>query len=410
MITTVEKILSLNRKSSLEGYDRVREIIERVVEEGDDAIFKFSEKFDGIKPQYIRCPKEEIDDAYEQVDDSLIDALELARENIEKYHSLTSVEREIKLDFDGAVLGKRYIPLDSAGIYIPGGRASYPSTALMSGIPASLAGVKRIVACTPPDSSGKIKPLTLIACDIGGVDEIYAVGGAQAVAALAYGTESIKKVEKIVGPGNIYVTMAKQLVQKDIPVDMPAGPSEVLIIADEKANIDYVVLDAAAQLEHDPMAIAVVLCTTEEIANKVEKEVISIMEKRNGSSNLYIAVTDVERAIEISNWFAPEHLLMMFKDAEAYLDKVKHAGSVFVGEYSPVAAGDYASGTNHILPTSAYAKMYSGLCVETFLKHVTYQILEKDGLKRIGDAIIKLAKAEGLPMHAESVKKRLEGE
>jgi len=409
LITTVEKILSLNRKSSLEGYDNVKKIIDKVVEEGDAAIIEFSEKFDGVKPQYIRCPKEEIDNAYEHVDDSLIDALELARENIERYHSLTSVEREIKLDFDAAILGKKYIPIDSAGLYIPGGRASYPSTALMSGVPASIAGVERVVACTPPDYSGKIKPLTLVACDIAGVNEIYAVGGAQAIAALAYGTDSIKKVDKIVGPGNIYVTMAKQLVQKDVPVDMPAGPSEVLIIADDETNVDYVVLDAAAQLEHDPMAIAVVLCTSEKMANAVEKGVRKILGEVN-NSNLFIAVADINRAIEISNWFAPEHLLMIFKDAETYLDKIRHAGSVFVGEYSPVAAGDYASGTNHILPTSAYARMYSGVSVETFLKHVTYQILQKDGLKRIGDAIIKLAKAEGLPMHAKSVEKRLEGE
>lgn len=407
MISSAEEILNIKRKPSMNQFEKVLDIIERVKEEGDRALIEFTEKFDGVKAKYIRCPEDEIDEAYGVVDDKVIDSLEVARENIEKFHSLTSVERDIKIDFDYAILGKKYVPLDSAGIYIPGGRASYPSTALMAGVPASIAGVERIAACTPPDRNGRIKPLTLVACDIAGISEIYAVGGVQAIAALAYGTETVKKVDKIVGPGNIYVTMAKQLVQKDVPVDMPAGPSEVLIIADESANAEFIALDAAAQLEHDPTAVAVVLVTSKELAEKVIEEA----KKLNADlSNLKVGIFEIEEAIEISNKFAPEHLLLIFEEAERYLDRIKHAGSVFIGEYSPVAAGDYASGTNHILPTAGFARMFSGLSVETFLKHITYQKLTKDGLKRIGDAVIRLAKEEGLLMHAKSVERRLEGE
>jgi len=409
LIVNSTEILKMKRKAALDQYiEKVKEIVEKVKQEGDKALIELTERFDGVRLKYIRVPEEEIDAAYEVVDDEIIDALEVAKENISKFHSVTSVERDMRLDFGDAVLGKKYVPLDSAGIYIPGGRASYPSTALMAGIPASIAGVKRIAACTPPDEKGGVKPLTLVACDIAGINEIYAIGGAQAIAALAYGTETVKKVEKIVGPGNIYVTAAKMLVQKDVPIDMPAGPSEILIIADETANARFIALDAVAQLEHDPMAIAVVLTTSKKLAEEIEREAKDIAEDKLSLDNLRIAIVEsIDEAIEISNEFAPEHLTMVFDDAEKYIEKIRHAGSVFIGEYSPVAAGDYASGTNHILPTSGYAKMYSGVSVETFLKHITYQMLTKDGLKRIGESIIRLANAEGLQFHAKSVEERL---
>lgn len=407
LTSSLNEILEMKRKPSLDEFDKVSSIIGKVKEEGDKALMEYSEKFDGVKPQYIKCPKDEVDKAYEQVDDNLIDALELARENLENFHSISSVEKDIKLDFEHTVLGKKYVPLDSTGIYVPGGRASYPSTALMAGIPAHIAGVENIAACTPPDNNGVIKPLTLVACDIAGIDQIYAVGGAHAIAALAYGTETVKKVDKIVGPGNIYVTMAKLLVQNDVPMDMPAGPSEVLIIADENANPEFVALDAAAQLEHDPMSIAVIIATSQKAADSIMEETQKII---SDTENLKFAVADIEQAIETSNEFAPEHLELMFDRAEEYFDKVKHAGSVFIGEYSPVAAGDYATGTNHILPTSGYARMYSGLSVETFLKHITYQKLNKDALMRLGDSIKILAETEGLYMHAKSIERRIEGE
>jgi histidinol dehydrogenase len=407
LIVNAREILEMERKVASRYIDKVRNIVEKVRKEGDKALIELTEKFNGVKLKRIRVTEKEIELAYEAVEDSIIDALEVAKSNIVKFHSITSVERDIKIDFGDVIMGKKYIPLNSVGIYIPGGRASYPSTALMAGVPASMAGVSRIAACTPPDEKGRVEPLTLVACDIAGINEIYAVGGAQAIAAFAYGTESIKKVDKIVGPGNVYVTAAKMLVQLDVPIDMPAGPSEILIIADETANTRFIALDAVAQLEHDPMAIAIVLTNSENVAREVQR-VAEAIAKNVNLENLKIAVVkNIEEGIEISNKFAPEHLSMMFKDAEEYIDKIKHAGCVFIGEYSPVAAGDYASGTNHILPTSGYARVYSGLSVETFLKHVTYQTFTKNGLRRIAESVTLLANVEKLQFHAKSVEERL---
>jgi len=405
LIIKPDEVIKLRRKLEFDKYfDIVKEIIEKVKNYGDKALIEFTEKFDGVKINKIKVEDEEIDKAYEKVDDETIDSLESARENIERFHTVTLVERDMKIDFGEAILGKKYVPYDIVGLYIPGGRASYPSTALMAGVAAKVAGVKEIVACTPPDKNGKVKPLTLVACDIAGINEIYSVGGAQAIAAMAYGTESVKKVDKIAGPGNIYVTVAKILVQKDVPIDMPAGPSEIMIIADENANARFIALDAIAQLEHDPMSIAVVLTTSINLAEKIESEVSKLIGKKE---NFVISVVnDIEEAIKIANEFAPEHLSLFLSEPEKYLDSIKNAGSVFLGEYSPVAAGDYAVGTNHILPTMGYAKYYSGLSAETFLKSYTYQKLTKDGLKRIKDIIIRLALAEGLPYHAKSVEER----
>ncbi len=411
MIVSKSDILNIRRKIDWDFYiEKVKLIVEEVKRRGDEALIEFTMKFDGVRQKYLKVPKEEIDRAYELVDDEVIDALEIAKENIERFHSITAVDRDIKIDFGDCVLGKRYTPIESVGAYIPGGRASYPSTALMAGIPAKIAGVERLVACTPPNKDGCVNPLTLVACDLAGFDEIYVVGGAQAIAGMAYGTETVKPVEKIVGPGNVYVTAAKLLVQKDVAVDMPAGPSEILVIADETAKAEYVAFDCLAQLEHDPNALAIVLTTSRELAEKVEE-----IAKAEGAilnlENLKIAVVDsIDEALEISNKIAPEHLSIVCKNAEKLLDKVKNAGSVFIGEFSPVACGDYASGTNHILPTSGYARIYSGLSVETFMKHITYQILTKSALNRIGEAVIRLAKAEGLEYHAKSVEIRLREE
>lgn len=411
MIIKKVDVLNVRKKIDWDLYiEKVKPIVEEVRKRGDEALIEFTMKFDGVKQRYLKVPKEEIDHAYDIVEDDVIDALEIARENIERFHSITAVDRDIKIDFGDCILGKKYTPIESVGVYIPGGKASYPSTALMAGIPAKIAGVGRLIACTPPNKDGCVNPLTLVACDLAGFDEIYVVGGAQAIAAMAYGTETVKPVEKIVGPGNVYVTAAKLLVQKDVAIDMPAGPSEILVIADETANPTFVAFDCLAQLEHDPNALAIVLTTSRELAENVEK-----IAKAEGVSlnleNLKIAIVDsVDEALEISNKIAPEHLSIVCKNAEKLLDKVKNAGSVFIGEYSPVACGDYASGTNHILPTSGYARVYSGLSVETFMKHITYQILTKSSLNRIGEAVIRLAKAEGLEYHAKSVELRLREE
>lgn len=410
MIVSKSEIIRRKKIDWSEFIEKVRPIVEDVKERGDSALIEYTEKFDGVRQKYIRVPKEEIDSAYDKVDDEIIDALETAKENIERFHSITAVDKDIRIDFGDCILGKKYTAIENVGVYIPGGRRSYPSTALMAGIPAKIAGVERLIACTPPNEEGRINPLTLVACDIAGFDEVYAVGGAQAISAMAYGTETIKPVEKIVGPGNVYVTAAKLLVQNHVAIDMPAGPSEIVVIADESAKAEYVALDCLAQLEHDPLSMAIVLTTSETLANEVER--IAKLEG-NGLNleNFRITIVDsLDEAVEISNRIAPEHLSIMCKNAERFLEKVKHAGSVFIGEYSPVACGDYASGTNHILPTSGYARVYSGISVETFMKHITYQILTKSALNRIGDVVIKLANAEGFKLHAKSVELRMREE
>jgi len=403
----MQEILKLRRRVDIDGYiEKVRPIVEAVRKEGDEAVIRFTMEFDGVELDELRVSEEELDKAYEAVDDSLIDALEIAKENIHRFHYVTAVEREMRVEFEDCVMGKIYTPVEKVGAYIPGGRASYPSTALMIGVPAKIAGVEKLVACTPPNRDGGVNPLTLVALDIAEFDEVYKAGGAQAIAAMAYGTETVEKVYKIVGPGNIYVTAAKLLVAKDVAIDMPAGPSEILVIADETANAELVAYDCLAQLEHDPMAVAVVLTNSQEVARKVEELVTSHGEFENFA---VLVVKDLAEAFEISNRFAPEHLTVVVENPEEWLGRIRNAGSVFLGNFSPVAAGDYASGTNHVLPTAGYARMYGGLSVESFLKHFTFQILSRETLKRIGDVIIKIAEAEGLRWHAESVKKRLEG-
>ncbi len=378
--------------------EKVRPIVEDVKKNGDKAVIKYEKTFDGVELKRLKVRKKEIESAYEEVDDELIDALEVAKENIERFHMLTSVEREIKIQFEDCLMGKIYVPIERVGAYIPGGRASYPSTALMIGVPAKMAGVEKLIACTPPNAEGKVNPLTLVACNIAGFDEIYSVGGAQAIAAMAYGTETISKVEKIVGPGNVYVTAAKMLVANDVAIDLPAGPSEILIIADETAKAEFIAYDCLAQLEHDPLAVAVVLTTSEKIAEEV---------KRIASSAIVKVVGSLEEAIKIANDFAPEHLSIFCKKPERFLSKIKNAGSVFLGDFSAVALGDYASGTNHVLPTMGYARIFSGLSVESFMKSFTFQQLSYETLKRIGNVAVKLAEAEGLKKHAESIKIRL---
>lgn len=388
-----------------EFIEKVKPIVEDVRINGDQAVLKYEKLFDGVELKRLKIRKKEIDSAYEEVDDELIDALEVAKENIERFHMLTSVEREIKIQFEDCLMGKIYKPLEVVGAYIPGGRASYPSTALMTGIPAKIAGVEKLIACTPPNSSGKVNPITLVACDLAGFDEIYCAGGAQAISAMAYGTESIPRVQKIVGPGNAYVTAAKLLVAKDVAIDMPAGPSEILIIADESANPEFIAYDCLAQLEHDPLAIAVVLTTSEKLASEVRR----IVQERMPEGNLLVEIVkDLGEAIKFSNEFAPEHLSIMCRNAEKYLEKVNNAGSVFIGDFSGVAMGDYAAGTNHVLPTSGFAKIYSGLTVESFMKSITFQKLTEESIKRLGKAVVKLAEAEGLRYHAESIKIRID--
>lgn len=395
----------------------VSEIITEVASEGDKALFKYTEKFDGAKLESLRVTPEEIAGAYEAVDEDLMDSLRQAAENIFAFHD-EQRERDFWLTevTPGVLVGQKVVPLESVGAYVPGGRASYPSSALMTVIPAKVAGVPRIVVCSPPASDGQINPLTLVAADMAGADEIYKLGGVQAIAAMAFGTESIDRVHKIVGPGNVYVTAAKLLVREAVEIDFPAGPSEVLIIADRTANPGVVASDMIAQAEHDPSSMAVLVTTDELMAQAVAEEMYIQAEaaarkeivKQSLEHCAILVASGLEEAVDFSNAFAPEHLEIITANPMEVLEEIQNAGSIFLGSFTPVAAGDYASGTNHVLPTSGYARVFSGLNVDHFTKKMTVQLISEDGLGALKNSIVPLAEAEGLFAHAESVKRRLE--
>jgi histidinol dehydrogenase len=396
-----------------DAIEKVKPIIAAVREDGDKALRYYTKKFDSVEIENFKVTKDEFGAARENVDAKVINALKKAKENIFKYH-LNQLNIEWGYEKDGIKLSEIKRPIDSVGCYIPGGRAAYPSTVLMTIIPAKVAGVERILCVSPPGKDGKVSPLVLVACEIAGCTEVYKIGGAQAIGALAFGTKVIPRVKKIVGPGNIYVTAAKDLVSRYVAIDMPAGPSEVLIIADETVNPNYIVVDMVAQAEHDPYASSILLVTSEEVASKVtnalNKHIASggkgaeALEKNGG----IFVVEDLQEALDFSNEYAPEHLELLVREPRKLLEKIKNAGSIFLGEYSPVALGDYASGTNHVLPTMGYAKTYSGLSVNDFLKRISVQEASKEGLKKIGRTVVTLARSEGLSAHAESILKRIE--
>lgn len=394
----------------------VNEIVMEVASRGDRALFEYTKKFEGAKLDDLRVSREEIDAAYEATDDKLIVALSGSAENIFAFHYMQRDHDFWMTEVSpGVSVGQKVVPLDSVGAYVPGGRAAYPSSALMNVIPAKVADVPRIVVCTPPKEDGSVTPLTIVAADMAGADEIYKLGGAQAIAAMGFGTESIDRVHKIVGPGNIYVTAAKMLMRGTVEIDFPAGPSEVLIIADRTADPGVIAADMIAQAEHDPKSLSVLVTTDELLASAVAEELGAqaasaargeIVEQSLDHSAILVAV-DLDEALDFSNAFAPEHLEIITIDPMEVLRYVRHAGSVFLGRYTPVAAGDYASGTNHVLPTSGYARLFSGLNVDHFTKKLTVQMITEDGLLGLEDTIITLAEAEGLKAHAESVRKRL---
>jgi len=396
---------------------QVNEILMDVGTKGDEALLRLTEKFEGARLKEIKVGSEEIESAYDAVDEKLLDSLTQAAENIIAFHQ-DQQEKDFWLTevSPGVLVGQKVVPLDSVGAYVPGGRASYPSSALMNIIPAKVAGVPRVAVCTPPRSDGSINPLTLVAADLAGADEIYKLGGAQAIAALAFGTETVQKVNKIVGPGNVYVTAAKMLVRGTAEIDFPAGPSEVLILADRCADPKILAADMIAQAEHDPHSIAVLVSVDELLAIAVAEE-MEIMAKEAARSEIVsqslehsavLVASSMEEAADFANAFSPEHLEIVTGDPMAALRSVRHAGSVFLGHFTPVAAGDYASGTNHVLPTSGYARTFSGLNVDHFVKKISVQMISEDGLRILSDSIISLAEAEGLKAHADSVRKRLE--
>ncbi|WP_305064687.1 histidinol dehydrogenase [Methanococcoides sp.] len=396
--------------------DTVSSILKDVQEKGDEGLREYTKKFDRADIHDIEVSSEEIEQAMEEVDAELLRHLKIAAENIKNFHTAQLPQKTWYIEpSSGIKLGQMATPIASVGAYVPGGRASYPSTALMTIIPAKVAGVKNVVMCTPPGSDGKVNPLTIVAGKVAGADHIYKVGGVQAIAAMAYGTETVLSVDKIVGPGNVFVTVAKMMVRDKAEIDFPAGPSEVLIIADDSADAAMIASDILAQAEHDPKAVSVLVTTSSELAEQTNTEVkkqAAIAVRREivyqSLENAAILVADsMDECIGISNDFAPEHLEIMVRDDDAVLDRIENAGSIFIGNYAPVAAGDYASGTNHVLPTAGYPRIYSGLNIHHFLKYSTIQKITKEGLSSIGDTIISLAEKEGLQAHADSVKIRL---
>jgi len=398
------------RKSSLEDVRiPVTEIIDRVRKEGDAALRALAKKHCELTD--IAVSEKERESAYDRVDTKVVESLIEAEARIERFHELQRPRglwlEEIE---PGIVLGVKTTALRRVGLYVPGGRAAYPSSALMCAVPARVAGVKEICACSPPP----IKPLTLVALDIAGVTEIYNAGGAQAIAAMALGTESIRPVQKIVGPGNVYVTMAKMLLREQVEVDFPAGPSEIAIIADQGADPRIIAADILAQAEHDPHAACILITMDKKLAEKVGKEVAAMTQKAPRKEIIQLAlensgyaiVSDLDEAIAASDAVAPEHLSIQVADPLPVVIRVQNAGAIFVGRYSAVACGDYAVGTNHVLPTAGYAKTYSGLDVQHFCKTSSVEIIDRQGLEAIGDIVETIADAEGLSAHAESVRIR----
>ena len=418
-----DNILENMLKRSPNQYGQYQEavdaILEEVKEKGDEALFAYTEKFDGvtITPETIRVTQEEIDEAYEQVDVGLIDVIRKALVNIRSYH-----EKQVRYSWfdskpDGTLLGQKITALARVGVYVPGGKAVYPSSVLMNVVPAKVAGVEKIVMTTPPGKDGKVYPVTLVAAKEAGVDEIYKVGGAQAIAALAYGTQSIQKVDKIVGPGNVFVALAKRTVYGHVNIDSIAGPSEILVLADETANPRYVAADLLSQAEHDEMASAILITTSEELAKKVSDEVDGFVKVLSRSEIIqksldaygYILVADtMEDAIDTANEIASEHLEIVTKNPFDTMTRIKNAGAIFLGEYSSEPLGDYFAGPNHVLPTNGTAKFFSPLSVDDFIKKSSIISYSREALEPIHTDIESFAKSEQLTAHENSIAVRFE--
>ncbi len=392
-------------------------IIDNVKANGDKALFEYCEKFDKAKLTSLEVTKAEIDEAVGQVEPKFLQVLETAARNIRKFHEKQVRNGFIINDENGIVTGQKVIPVDRAGLYVPGGTAAYPSTVLMDSIPAKIAGVGEVVMVTPPNAEGKVNPVILAAAKVAGVDRIFKVGGAQAVAALAYGTESVPKVDKIVGPGNAFVAEAKRQVYGIVSIDMIAGPSEILVVADGKSNPRYVAADLLSQAEHDVLASAVLVTDSMDLATRVQSELevqipalerCDIARKSIDDNGKIIVAESLDVAIEISNEIAPEHLELCVDNPFDYLDGIRHAGSIFMGRNCPEALGDYLSGANHTLPTSGTAKFSSPLSVDDFVKKTQYTYYTYDALKRVAEDVSFFAAKEGLTAHAKSATIRVE--
>ncbi|MFC1486574.1 histidinol dehydrogenase [Thermoproteota archaeon] len=417
----LNQLLNRGKEDIASIVSSVRTIIDDVKQEGDKALLKYTEKFDKIRlsPTKLKVPENEIKEAYKKLEKSQIRALQKAADNIANFHTKQLRNKWITQLAEGVTLGQVTRPLASVGIYAPGGKASYPSTVLMCAIPAKVAGVEKIVVCSPPGKNGEVSPALLVAADIARVSEVYRAGGAQAIAAMAYGTNTVQSVDKIVGPGNVFVTTAKLEVNKDVAIDFPAGPSEVLIIADETANASYIAADILAQSEHDQKAWAILLTTSETLALKVKNEVykqikslsrINIIKSSLKKGGLIVTVKDIEEAIDFANMIAPEHLQIQTKIPNEVFNKIRNAGAVFLGGYSPVPFGDYSSGLNHVLPTAGYAKIFSGLSILDFVKTINFLQCNEEGYRNLKEAAVTIAEMEGFDAHAKAVSIRKEKE
>lgn len=400
--------------SDIEG--TVNAIFEEVKSEGDIVVKKYTERFDGVALNDFRVSSDEIKKASALVSEDLKQAINLAKANIEKFHAAQRTEKVEVETIPGVSCWQEKRPIQKVGLYIPGGSAPLFSTILMLAIPAKLAGCTEIVLCTPPDKKGEINPAILYTAELCGVTQIYKVGGIQAIAGMTFGTESIPKVYKIFGPGNQYVTVAKQLATKyGVAIDMPAGPSELLVVADDTANPAFVASDLLSQAEHGADSQVILVSTSEKLINAVEEEIgtqikvlprVSIAEKAIANSKL-IRMKNDQEALDLINEYGPEHFIVCVENEGFYLDGIQNAGSVFIGNYTPESAGDYASGTNHTLPTNGYAKQYSGVNLDSFMKSMTFQKISEEGIKGIGNAIELMAEAEGLQAHKNAVTLRL---
>lgn len=396
--------------------EQVKLVFGEVKKNGDRALKIFTEKFDGVALNYFKVSENEIDEAKNLVSEELKSAIKTALDNIRKFHNSQKEERKIIETSEGVFCWRESRAIENIGIYIPGGTAPLFSTVLMLGIPANIAGCKNIALCSPPDHNGKINPAILFTADLVGIKNIFKVGGSQAIAALTFGTETIPKVDKIYGPGNQYVTAAKQLaLHYNVAIDIPAGPSEVLVIADETSIPAFVASDLLSQAEHGTDSQVILLTDSQIVINEIITEIEKQMEElprkeiakialRNSKSILFDSINE---AIDFSNFYAPEHLILATENAENFADKITNAGSVFLGNYSPESAGDYASGTNHTLPTNGFAKNYSGVSLDSFVKKITFQNVTKNGIKNIGKSIELMAEAEELMAHKNAVSVRL---
>lgn len=413
----LQQLLDRNTDPNHAIQDTVSQIIQELRTHGDPALKAYAKQFDKVDLEKLYLDAEEIEELAMGISRDQMRALEIAFQNIYKFHQ-TQLKRERVVEtMPGVKCWREVRPIEKVGLYIPGGSAVLPSTLLMLGIPAKIAGCKEIVVCSPPQNNGKINGFVAYCLRLLKIERIYLVGGAQAVAAMAFGTESIPKVNKIFGPGNQFVTKAKSIVQgiSDVSIDMPAGPSEVLVIADDSANPAYVAADLLAQAEHGSDSQAILVCTDEAIAKAVEKEVesqLQVLPRRElaekAMDNSYIILADsLEEAIQFSNAYAPEHLILETNEWKPLINKVLNAGSVFLGHLTPESAGDYASGTNHTLPTSGYARSYSGVSVDSFVKKITFQQIDEQGLQQIGSTVEILAELEGLQAHKNAVSIRL---